>query len=82
MGFEIGAIIPFILGLLQKHVFTQLPNAVIPWVNFGFCLLIAAFVTGGDVGQAVELAAMWAGTAAIGHAGLKGVIKSASGKSI
>jgi hypothetical protein len=79
---EIVAIIPFILGLLQKHVFGQLPNAVIPWVNFGVCLLIAAFTTGGELGQSVELAAKWAGTAAIGHAGLKSVVKVANGKKI
>jgi len=82
MNAEFLAIVPFLLGLLQKHVFTQLPNDAIPWINVGVCLLLASFVTGGDAAASIDLAAKWAGTAAIGHAGLKGVIKKLSAKSI
>lgn len=70
-------------GLIQKHLFTKLPNNIIPWVNTAACVGVA-YATGDNmsVGGALETGIAWSGIATLGHQAVKVPVKKAAGISL
>jgi hypothetical protein len=75
------ALLPFGLGLIQKHVIRRLPNDVIPYVNTAVSIATVGFMTG-DWGEAVKVGAAASGIATVGHQMIKMPIRYKTGISL
>jgi hypothetical protein len=73
-------LLPFGLGLIQKHVIRRLPNDVIPYVNTAVTIGGYGLMTG-DWGAAVDVGLKASGVATLAHQAIKAPIRYKTGLS-